>query len=91
MHSLIRQAFDGISGEWQLNLESRVPLEELRQSRIHSSKPSLGFFVLLVCCCDAVANATDTPIAPVTLKTVITVGPIISVAPILVLFWDVFS
>ena len=49
MHSLIRQAFDSISGEWQLNLESRVPPEELRQSRINSSKPSLGFFVLLIC------------------------------------------
>ena len=49
MHSLIRQAFDSISGEWQLNLESRVPSEELRQSRIISSKPSLGFFVLLIC------------------------------------------
>mgnify|MGYP001407843124 CR=1 FL=1 len=49
MHSLIRQAFDSISGEWQLNLESRVPPEELHQSRITSSKPSLGFFVLLIC------------------------------------------
>lgn len=49
MHSLIRQAFDSISGEWQLNLENRVPPEELHRSRITSSKPSLGFFVLLIC------------------------------------------
>ena len=49
MHSLIRQAFDSLSGEWQLNLESRVPPEELRQSRINSSKPSLDFLLLLVC------------------------------------------
>lgn len=49
MQSLIQQIFNNLSGEWQLNLESRVPPEELHQSRITSSKPSLGFFVLLIC------------------------------------------
>jgi len=25
MHSLLRRAFDNLSGEWQVNLENRVP------------------------------------------------------------------
>lgn len=49
MHSLLRRAFDNLSGEWQLNLENRVPRNELYKARIASSKPSLGFFLLLIC------------------------------------------
>ena len=40
---------NNLSGEWQINLESRIPRKELYQVRIASSKPSLGFFVLLLC------------------------------------------
>ena len=40
---------NNLSGEWQINLESRIPRKELYQARIASSKPSLGFFVLLLC------------------------------------------
>ena len=76
MHSLIRQAFDGISGEWQLNLECRVPLEELRQSRIHSSKPSLGFFVLLVC------SAVIATLGLISNSTAVVIGAMI-VAPLM--------
>ena len=38
-----------MSGEWKINLENRIPRKELYQARIASSKPSLGFFVLLLC------------------------------------------
>ena len=49
MQSLVKQVFDSLSGEWRLNLDNRVPRHELYQARIASSKPSLGFFVLLLC------------------------------------------
>ena len=49
MSALLRRAFDNLTGEWQLNLESRVPPKDLYKARIASSKPSLGFFVLLIC------------------------------------------
>ena len=47
--SPIRNVLDNLSGEWQINLENRIPRKELYQARIASSKPSLGFFVLLLC------------------------------------------
>ena len=40
---------NNLSGEWQINLESRIPRKELYEARIASSRPSLGFFVLLLC------------------------------------------
>ncbi|KZR90368.1 TIGR00341 family protein [Synechococcus sp. MIT S9508] len=40
---------NNLSGEWQINLESRIPRKELYEAQIASSKPSLGFFVLLLC------------------------------------------
>ena len=47
--SPLRNVLDNLSGEWQINLENRIPRKELYQARIESSKPSLGFFVLLLC------------------------------------------
>ena len=44
-----RSVLDNLSGEWKINLENRIPRKELYQARIASSKPSLGFFVLLLC------------------------------------------
>ena len=38
----------GASGHWAVHLESRVPRTELYEARIASSKPSLGFFILLI-------------------------------------------
>lgn len=49
MSILLRGAFDNLSGEWQLNLENRGPRSALYAVRIASSKPSLGFLVLLIC------------------------------------------
>ncbi len=48
MANLLGDAFAQISGQWTLNLESRVPRIQLYEKRIASSKPSLGFFVLLI-------------------------------------------
>ena len=76
MHSLIRQAFDSISGEWKLNLESRVPPQELHQSRINSSKPSLGFFVLLIC------SAVIATLGLISNSTAVVIGAMI-VAPLM--------
>ena len=39
---------DSLSGHWAVNLETKVPRVELYETRIASSKPSLGFFVLLI-------------------------------------------
>ncbi|WP_114991017.1 TIGR00341 family protein [Synechococcus sp. UW179A] len=47
--SPLRSVLNNLSGEWQINLENRIPRKELYQARIASSKPSLGFFVLLLC------------------------------------------
>jgi len=76
MHSLMWQAFDSISGEWQLNLESRVPPQELHQSRINSSKPSLGFFVLLIC------SAVIATLGLISNSTTVVIGAMI-VAPLI--------
>ena len=39
---------DSLSGHWAVNLETKVPRGELYETRIAYSKPSLGFFVLLI-------------------------------------------
>ena len=49
MQGFLSDFINRISGEWRLNLETQVPREELYRIRIASSKPSLGFFVLLIC------------------------------------------
>ncbi|MGB1621663.1 MAG: TIGR00341 family protein [Synechococcus sp.] len=48
MANLLVDLLSQVSGHWTLNLESRVPRTELYEKRIASSKPSLGFFVLLI-------------------------------------------
>ena len=45
---LLRRILNDISAEWQINLNTKVDRKELYQARIASSKPSLGFFVLLI-------------------------------------------
>ena len=48
MANLLVDLLSQVSGQWTLNLESKVPRTELYEKRIASSKPSLGFFVLLI-------------------------------------------
>ena len=49
MANPILRFVETFSGHWAMNLETKVPRIELYEKRIASSKPSLGFFVLLVC------------------------------------------
>ena len=44
MPSPLQNLFGSLSGEWQLNLETQVPRNDLYKSRIASSRPTLGFF-----------------------------------------------
>ena len=74
--SLLRRAFDNLSGEWRLNLENRVPLKELYDIRIASSKPSLGFFVLLIC------SAVIATLGLISNSTAVVIGAMI-VAPLM--------
>ena len=45
---MLGQLLETLSGHWADHLESRVPRTELYEARIASSKPSLGFFLLLI-------------------------------------------
>ena len=45
---MLGQLLESLSGHWAVHLESRVPRTELYEARIASSKPSLGFFILLI-------------------------------------------
>ena len=45
---MLGQLMETLSGHWAVHLESRVPRTELYKARIASSKPSLGFFILLI-------------------------------------------
>ena len=45
---LLQRIFNDLSAEWQINLNTKVDRKELYQARIASSKPSLGFFILLI-------------------------------------------
>ena len=76
MRSLVRRAFDNLSGEWRLNLENRVPLKELYDIRIASSKPSLGFFLLLIC------SAVIATLGLISNSTAVVIGAMI-VAPLM--------
>jgi len=76
MSTLLRSALDNISGEWRMNLENRVPLKELYTARIASSKPSLGFFVLLIC------SAVIATLGLISNSTAVVIGAMI-VAPLM--------
>ena len=45
---MLGQLLESLSGHWAVHLESRFPRTELYEARIASSKPSLGFFILLI-------------------------------------------
>ena len=47
MANPILRFVETFSGHWAMNLETKVPRIEIYEKRIASSKPSLGFFVLL--------------------------------------------
>ena len=45
---MLWQLLESLSGHSEVHFESRVPRTQLYEARITSSKPSLGFFILLI-------------------------------------------
>ncbi len=76
MSALLRRALNNVTGEWKLNLDNRVPPKELYAARIASSKPSLGFFVLLIC------SAEIATLGLISNSTAVVIGAMI-VAPLM--------
>ena len=64
------------SGHWAVNLETKVPRVELYEKRIASSKPSLGFFVLLI------SSAVIATLGLISNSTAVVIGAMI-VAPLM--------
>ena len=67
---------DSLSGHWAVNLETKVPRVELYETRIASSKPSLGFFVLLI------SSAVIATLGLISNSTAVVIGAMI-VAPLM--------
>ena len=76
MANPVVRAIDAISGEWSVNLESRVPRTELYRKSISSSRPSLGFFVLLI------SSAVIATLGLISNSTAVVIGAMI-VAPLM--------
>ena len=67
---------ESLSGHWAVHLESRVPRTELYEARIASSKPSLGFFILLI------SSAVIATLGLISNSTAVVIGAMI-VAPLM--------
>lgn len=76
MANPILRFVETFSGHWAMNLETKVPRTELYEKRIASSKPSLGFFVLLVC------SAVIATLGLISNSTAVVIGAMI-VAPLM--------
>ena len=76
MANPILRFVETFSGHWAMNLETKVPRIELYEKRIASSKPSLGFFVLLVC------SAVIATLGLISNSTAVVIGAMI-VAPLM--------
>ena len=73
---MLRQLLESLSGHWAVHLESRVPRTELYEARIASSKPSLGFFILLI------SSAVIASLGLISNSTAVVIGAMI-VAPLM--------
>ena len=73
---MLRQLLESLSGHWAVHLESRVPRTELYEARIASSKPSLGFFILLI------SSAVIATLGLISNSTAVVIGAMI-VAPLM--------
>ena len=73
---MLGQLLESLSGHWAVHLESRVPLTELYEARIASSKPSLGFFILLI------SSAVIATLGLISNSTAVVIGAMI-VAPLM--------
>ena len=67
---------ESLSGHWAVHLESRVTPTELDEARIASSKPSLGFFILLI------SSAVIATLGLISNSTAVVIGAMI-VAPLM--------
>ena len=76
MQSLLSDVLNSLSGEWRVNLETQVPRNDLYRSRIASSRPSLGFFLLLIC------SAVIATLGLISNSTAVVIGAMI-VAPLM--------
>ena len=76
MQSPVQNLLGRLSGEWQLNLETKAPRHELYKSRIASSRPPLGFFLLLIC------SAVIATLGLISNSTAVVIGAMI-VAPLM--------
>ena len=63
-------------GHWAVHLESRVTRTELYEARIASSKPSLGFLILLI------SSAVIATLGLISTSTAVVIGAMI-VAPLM--------
>ena len=73
---MLGQLLESLSGHWAVHLESRVPRTELYEARIASSKPSLGFFILLI------SSAVIATLGLISNRTAVVIGAMI-VAPLM--------
>ena len=73
---MLGQLLETLSGHWAVHLESRVPRTELYEARIASSKPSLGFFILLI------SSAVIATLGLISNSTAVVIGAMI-VAPLM--------
>ena len=73
---MLGQLLETLSGHWAVHLESRVPRTELYEERIASSKPSLGFFILLI------SSAVIATLGLISNSTAVVIGAMI-VAPLM--------
>ena len=71
---MLLDALNRLSGQWHVNLETRVARTELYEKRIASSRPSLGFFVLLI------SSAVIATLGLISNSTAVVIGAMI-VAP----------
>lgn len=73
---MLLDVLNRLSGHWQVNLETRLARTELYEKRIASSRPSLGFFVLLI------SSAVIATLGLISNSTAVVIGAMI-IAPLM--------
>ena len=73
---MLLDVLNRLSGQWQVNLQTRVSRTELYEKRIASSRPSLGFFVLLI------SSAVIATLGLISNSTAVVIGAMI-IAPLM--------
>lgn len=76
MLNFVLDLFERLSGQWKLNFETKLPRMLLYKKRIASSRPSLGYFVLLI------SSAIIATLGLISNSTAVVIGAMI-VAPLM--------